>query len=399
MAQKSFRYLLWGGIAAAVVGGFVFAFRPQPVAVDMATVQQGRIQVTVGDEGKAEVRDVYRISAPVAGHLLRVQQEVGDRVMAGVTEVARIEPSAPVFLDVRTETEARATLNAARARKDLAEAERTRAQAELEYTAAEVERSRNLFARGTIAKQRLDDDERAYRVAAAELLTAQARRDQAQHEFEVAEAKLVPPTTDPRGNSDCECLVLRAPVNGEILQVIEESETTLAPGDGIVEIGDPADLQVVVDLLSEDAVKVTPGQAAVIDGWGGAPLNAVVRRVEPFGYTKVSALGIEEQRVDVLLDLADPPEQWARLGHGYRVDVQIVLQDTEALTVPLGAVFRGKDAWSVFVLRDGAAILQTVELGLRNADKASVTSGLDDGDVVILHPSDQIVDGTLIVSR
>ena len=399
MAQKSFRYLLWGGVAAAVVGGFVFAFRPQPVAVDMAPVRQDRIVVTVGDEGKAEVREVYRISAPVAGHLLRVQQEVGDRVVAGVTEVARIEPSAPVFLDVRTETEARAALRAARARKDLAEAERARAQAELEYTATEVERSRSLFARGTIAKQRLDDDERAYRVAAAELLTAQARRDQAQHEFEVAEAKLVPPTANGRSNDDCECLVLRAPVNGEILQVIEESETTLASGDGIVEIGDPGDLQIVVDLLSEDAVKVVPGQAAVIDGWGGPPLNAVVRRVEPFGYTKVSALGIEEQRVDVLLDLADPPEQWERLGHGYRVDVEILLQDTEALTVPLGAIFRGEESWSVFVQREGTAVLQAVELGLRNADKAAVIGGLQEGDVVVLHPSEQIVDGTLIVAR
>ncbi|WNK01451.1 HlyD family efflux transporter periplasmic adaptor subunit [Thalassospiraceae bacterium LMO-JJ14] len=399
MQKNLVRYFLWGSASALVVAALVFAFRPQPVAVDFATVSEDKIRITVADEGMAEVQEVYRVSAPVAGRLLRVQGEVGDAVVAGESEIARIEPSAPVFLDVRTETEARATLEAARASENLAAAELKRAQADLTFTAAEVERSRELFANGTIAKQKLDQDERANRIAVADLLTAQARLDQRRHEVEVAQARLVSPTSTERSFSDCECLILRAPVDGEILQILEESETTLPAGAGVLEIGDPRDLQIVVDLLSEDAVKVLAGMPAVIDGWGGSSLKAIVRRVEPFGYTKVSALGIDEQRVDVLLDLIGAPDTWARLRHGYRVDVTIVLDEIESLAIPLGAVFRTGDTWSVFTEEDGRAVLRTVELGARNAEHAEVVSGLEAGARVILHPSDQVTDGARIEAR
>ena len=394
-----FRVVFWGVIAAVLIAGMVYAFMPRPLGVDLAAVDKNRITVAVTDEGEAEVREVYRITAPVAGRLMRVGLEVGDGVKAGLTELARIEPSAPVFLDVRTETEARAAVEVAKAAKDLADAEWKRAQAEEDFTSTELERSRSLFARGTIPKQRLDEAERAYRVAAADLLTAQARRDQSRHELEVAEAKLVPPTAPALDGGSCECLVLRAPVDGEVLQVIEESETSLAPGNGIIEIGDPKDLQIRVDLLSEDAVLVKPGQAALVNGWGGEPLKAVVRRVEPFGYTKVSALGIEEQRVDVLLDLASPPEDWARLGHGYRVDVSIFLHDVEDVAVPTAALFRAGASWAVFKAVDRQSVLQPVELGHRNAEKAQVLGGLSDGDIVILNPSDEIADGVLVEAR
>ena len=395
--RKSFRYFLWIGVAAIAAAALAYAFRPQPVLVDLATVDRNRIVVSVGDEGVAEIRDVYRVSAPVAGHLLRVEREVGDTVVAGVTELARIEPSAPVFLDIRTQTEARAAVEAAKAQNDLAAAEWERAQAELEYMSSEVARSRSLFARGTIAKQRLDEAERSYRVAAADLLTAQARRDQSRHELQVAEARLVSPTA--AAAAACECLVVRAPVDGQILQIIQESETTIGAGDGIVEIGDPGDLQVVVDLLSEDAVKVSEGLAAVIDGWGGPPLNAVVRRVEPFGYTQVSALGIEEQRVDVVLDLVDPPGLWQRLGHGYRVDVRVVLQEVDAVSIPLGAIFRIGESWAAYAVAEGTAVLRELELGARNTDRAEVLGGLKQGDRVVLHPPETIADGTAVLPR
>lgn len=394
-----FRTVFWGVIAAILIAGLVYAFMPRPTAVDLSTIGKDRITVTVTDEGKAEVREVYRITAPVAGRLMRVGLEVGDKVKAGMTELARIEPSAPVFLDVRTEAEARAAVEVAKASMDLADAEWKRAQAEEEFTSAELERSRSLFTRGTIPKQRLDEAERAYRVAAADLLTAQARRDQARHELEVAEAKLVSPTATTAETTACECLVLRAPVDGEVLQVIEESETSLAPGAGIIEIGDPKDLQIRVDLLSEDAVLVQPGQAATVDGWGGDPLQAVVRRIEPFGYTKVSALGIEEQRVDVLLDIVDPPEGWSRLGHGYRVDVSIFLHDVEDRAVPTPALFRSGSSWAVFKVVDGKAVLQPVELGHRNAEKAQVIGGLEPGEIVILNPPDMVTDGVLVEAR
>ena len=400
MGNKSFRYVLWSGAAIAVAGALVFVFRPQPIAIDFSEIREDRIQITVSDEGHAEVREVYRISAPVTGRLLRVQGEVGDPVVAGKTEIARIEPAAPVFLDVRTETEARAAIEAARASNSLAAAEWERAQAELQFAATELERSRDLFARGTIAKQKLDDAERAHRVAGADLLTAQARLDQRMHELKVAQAKLVSPVSIANdSNSVCECLVLRAPVDGEILRVLEESETTIAVGAGIMEIGDPRNLQIVVDLLSEDAVRVTPGLRAIIDGWGGPPLQAIVRRVEPYGYTKVSALGIDEQRVDVLLDLIDPPEVWTRLGHGYRIDVTIILEENNALAIPIGAIYRVGEEWATFVIEDERAYQRLIELGSRNIEKAQVISGLESGDLVVLHPSDQISDGTRIRPR
>ena len=399
MKSKAFRFVLWGGAGLAVLGALIFAFRPQPAAVDLATVQEERVLITIADEGKAEVRDIYRVSSPVTGRLLRVQADVGDPVVAGETEVARIEPAAPVFLDVRTETEARATVEAAKARHSVAIAEWERAHAERVFTTNEVDRSRTLFGNGTISKQKLDVAERAHRVAGADLLTAQARLDQRMHELEVAEAKLVSPLSTDGKPLGCECLILRAPVSGEILQIIQESETTVNAGTGILEIGNPRELEIVVDLLSEDAVLITPGLTAIVDGWGGTPLQAVVRRVEPYGYTKVSALGIDEQRVDVLLDLVDPPIAWTRLGHGYRVDASIVLKDIQALAVPLGAVFRVGDAWATFVLENGRAKQTTIELGSRNADKAEIVSGLKSGDQVILYPSDQISDGVQIVSR
>jgi len=399
MKAALFRTAFWGVIIAILIAGLIYAFMPRPLAVDLSAIQKDRITVAVTDEGKAEVREIYRITAPVAGRLMRVGLEVGDTVKAGATELARIEPSAPVFLDVRTEAEARAAVEVAKAAKALADAEWKRAQAEEEFTSTELERSRSLFTRGTVPKQRLDEAERAYRVAAADLLTAQARRDQSQHELEVAEAKLVSPAAPAGDGGSCECLVLRAPVDGEVLQVIEESETSLAPGNGIIEIGDPKDLQIRVDLLSEDAVLVKPGLAARVDGWGGGPLRAVVRRVEPFGYTKVSALGIEEQRVDVLLDIADPPQDWNRLGHGYRVDVSIFLHDVEDLAVPTAALFRSDGSWAVFQAVDGKAVLRMLELGHRNAEKAQIIGGLSAGDVVILNPSDEVTEGVLVEAR
>ncbi|NQW02261.1 MAG: HlyD family efflux transporter periplasmic adaptor subunit [Rhodospirillales bacterium] len=399
MSSKSFRYVTGGGAAVVVVGALIFAFRPQPVAVDMADIKEERIRITVADEGKAEVREVYLISAPLAGRLLRVRGEVGDPVVAGQSELARIEPSAPIFLDVRTETEARAAVEAAKSSHAMATAEWDRANAEWIFTTGEVQRSRSLFASGTIAKQKLDEAERSYRVAAADLLTAQARLDQRMHELEMAEARLVSPLDSNPGEITCDCLVLRAPVDGEILQIIEENEKTIAAGTGIIEVGNPRDLQIVVDLLSEDAVLVKPGLHAVVDGWGGKPLRAVVRRVEPYGYTKVSALGIDEQRVDVLLDLVDTPDMWARLGHGYRVDVSIVLQDIQALAVPVGAVFRVGGEWVTYVDKEGRARQRVVKLGSQNADKAQVIDGLEVNDRVVLFPSDQITDGTRIVPR
>jgi HlyD family secretion protein len=399
MTTASRRLVIWGLIALLVAAGLGYAFRPQAVAVDLAVIETSPLRVTVEEEGQAEVREVYSLSAPISGRLLRIKAEVGDPVTAGETELARIEPAEPAFLDIRSESEARAAVEAARAARDLAQADLTRSQAELAFAESELERARSLFTRGTVSKRTLDQAERAHRVAAAGLLTAQATLDVRSHELEVAEARLTPPSETSGQGEDCECLTLRAPVDGEVLQVLQESETVVQAGQPLVEMGDPRDLQVVVDLLSEDAVKVEPGQAAIISGWGGPDLAALVRRVEPYGYTKVSALGIEEQRVDVLLDLTDPPEDWARLGHGYRVDVAILLHDREVLSLPLGALFREGGDWKVFRLEEGRARAVTVKIGLRNQNHAELLEGLEPGDRVVLYPTDRVVEGAAIEPR
>jgi HlyD family secretion protein len=398
MNARTRRILIWGALAALVAAGLAWAFRPQPVAVDLAEVDRGKLRVAVSEEGKAEVRDVYGVSAPIGGRLLRIQVEAGDPVVAGQTELARIEPAAPAFLDVRTESEARAAVEAARAARDLAAAELERAQAELAFAASELDRVRKLFGRGTVSQRQLDEAQRAQRVASAQVSTAQAELDVRAHELEVARARVLSRPELDEMSEACECVTLRAPVDGRILRVLQESETVVNAGTLLLEIGDPQDIEIVVDLLSEDAVRVHPGQRAVIDGWGGPPLEAVVRRVEPYGYTKVSALGIEEQRVDVRLDLADPGAA-AGLGHGYRVDVSIIFHDAEVLQVPLGALFRDDGDWFVFVAQDGRAVARAVEVGVRNDHAAEVLSGLEAGERVVLYPSDRVADGQRIADR
>lgn len=391
--------VIWGGIGILLVVAFAYAFRPQPERVDLAIAEQGRLLVSVGDEGQTQVREIYTLAAPVHGRLMRLQGKVGDGVRQGVSELAKIEPAKPAFLDVRSESEARATVKAAEAGLMLAEAEWERAKAELAFASSEFERAHALFKRGTVAQQKLDVMQRAHRVAGAEVLTAQASLDRRRHELELARAKLLSREQLDEMGQGCNCLVMRAPVDGRILRVFEESETVVEAGTPLLEIGNPRDLEVVVDLLSADAVKVMPGQQALISGWGGEDLRAVVRRVEPYGYTKVSALGIDEQRVDVLLSLADPHDAWRRLGHGYRVDVSITLEEADVLRVPLGALFRDQGGWAVYALRDGQARLQPVELGLRNALHAEVRAGLAEGEAVVLHPGDAIRDGTAIEKR
>jgi HlyD family secretion protein len=393
------RLLIWIPVGLIIAGGLAYAFSPTSISVDLASIEEGRLKVAVAEEGYTQVREVYELSAPVGGRLLRIQAEVGDKVRAGETEVARIEPAAPSFLDVRSETEARAAVEAAGSARDLAFAELERTRAELDFATSELDRYRVLYSNGTVPERRFDEARRAHDVAAAELLTAQANMDVRKHELERAEARLISRQEIERLGEACECVELRAPVNGVVLRVLQESETVVNAGQPIMEFGNPRDLELVVDLLSQDAVLVEPGQAAIVDGWGGPPLTAVVRRVEPYGYTKVSALGIEEQRVDVVLDLADPPADFGRLGHGYRVNVAILLHDTTVLKVPLGALYRDGSTWMVFVEEDGRAGARTVEIGLRNDVAAEVVSGLVEGQRVVLYPTDRVVDGSRIAAR
>jgi HlyD family secretion protein len=386
-------------VALAIVLGWLF--RPQAVAVDLATVARGPMQVTVGDEGETRVRDMFVVSAPVPGLMRRVELEAGDKVVADETVIARIEPSDPAFLDPRSEAEARAAMRASEAARAHAAAELRRAEAERDFAEAELKRYEGLAERATISQSDLDAARRRARTAAAAVEEAVAGLRVRDSELEQARARLLGPGAKIDRRDGCDCILVRSPVSGSVLRVLTESEGVVNSGTPLVEIGNPRRLEIVADLLSTDAVKVRPGQRALIEGWGGGrALGAVVRRVEPYGFTKVSALGVEEQRVNVIIDVTDPIELWRSLGHGYRVEPRIVLWESQSvLKVPLSSLFREGDGWAAFVKRRGRAVLTPVRIGHEDGFDAEVIDGLSEGDVVVLHPSDRVTDGARIAPR
>ncbi|MDJ0656755.1 MAG: HlyD family efflux transporter periplasmic adaptor subunit [Xanthomonadales bacterium] len=395
------RIVMWSVVGVLLVAALAIAFAPQPVTVDLITLSRQPMAVTVDEEGETRIHDVFVLSAPVAGRVQRIDARVGDVVEAGTTVLASIEPGDPVLLDPRSEAQAQAGVQAAESARALAEAEVSQAQAELEFAKAEHDRAHELIADGTISQRDFDSIERSYKTRQAALATARAGLQIRNFELDRARAQLLSPVETQSLHGQCVCLPITAPVNGRVLQVPNSSERVVAAGEPLLEIGDPTDLEIVVDFLSADAVKVESGQQVIIERWGGdIPLEGRVRRVEPFGYTKVSALGIEEQRVNVVIDLSSDPADWQRLGHGYQVDVRIVLWDqADVLAVPLTALFRDQEQWSVFVANDGRAEIRQLELGRRNGLVAQVTAGLAAGEQIIAHPSDQVLDGVRIRSR
>lgn len=396
------RLLFWTPIVTLTVLAVGWLFWPRAVPVDFAVAAPGPLVVSVSDEGETRVKDVFVISAPVAGLMRRITLEAGDEVVAGTTVAAYIEPSDPSFLDRRGATEARAAVRAAEAGANLALASVHRAEAERDFAQAELVRYRGLAARDTISASDLDAAERRARTAAAALEEARAAQRVREAELAQARAQLMAPGTPRRTRSTgCDCIEVTSPVSGSVLRILRESEGVVASGTALLEVGDPARLEVVVDLLSTDAVRVRPGQRVLIEAWGGGePLGGTVRRVEPFGFTKVSALGIEEQRVNVVIDFTDPPARWQRLGHGYRVEPRIVLAAAErALKVPRAALFRDGTHWAVFADDGGRAQLRHVELGLENGLEAEIRTGLAAGDRVVLQPGDRVSDGTRVTSR
>ena len=401
MQAKWRRLTFWGVIVAVVAIGLAFAFRPQPVAVDVTDAQRGSLVVTVEDEGRTRVHDIYVVSAPVTGRMHRIDLHVGDPVVALETVVAEIEPIDPAFLDPRSEAQARAEVRAAGSAEKLARAAVEMAQAELDFAHREFDRARELIQKKTISQHELDEAERGYRTRRAALLTAQAELDRNAYQLERARAQLMSPAETRSTAGKCACIALRSPVNGQILQLLQQSEGVVAASMPLVEVGDARDLEIAVDLLSSDAVKVQAGQRVIIDGWGGlAPLEGRVRLVEPFGFTKVSALGIEEQRVNVIVDIVSPRDEWQRLAHGYQIDARIVLAErADVLKVPLTALFRDGTDWAVFVVAGGRAALRHVTLGERNGIEAEIAEGLAASDRVVLHPSDRVADGVRVAPR
>lgn len=395
------RWVIWGVFATVLIAGLAYAFRPQPIPVDLASVAVGPLVVTVDEEGETRVRDVFEVSAPVAGRVRRIDAEVGDPVVADQTMVAEIEPIDPTLLDLRSEAQAQAALRAAEANKALAEAELVEAEAEFEFAEAELQRARRLIRAETISEQALDDAERRHKATRAAVATAKARLQVRHFELERAQAQLMSPVHTRAAHDVCDCVPLLAPVHGRILRVLHKSEGVVAAGEPLVEIGDPTDLEIVIDFLSSDAVNIAPGQRVIIEQWGGrAALSGRVRLVEPSGFTKVSALGIEEQRVNVIVDFTSPPAEWQRLGHGYQVTVRVVLwEGSDVRKLPLTALFRNGGEWAVFVEEDGRARLRMIKLGQRTGLEAEVIEGAEPGERVVVSPSDRISDGVRIRSR
>jgi HlyD family secretion protein len=382
-------------------GAFWFAW-PQPITVDLATVMKGPMEVTIDDEAKTRVRHVYTVSAPIAGTVLRISppRYVGDQVTADETVVAVMQPTIPSFHDARTHEELQAALAAAEAAVKLAEAEVGRIGAALEFSRTELQRAMVLARTEAIAPRVLDKAKFDVETNDAALASAKAQLEVRRNERASVAARVSEPSGASTPPNPACCIQLKAPVTGRILKIIQESEGVVQAGAPLIEIGDPRDLEIVADLLSTDAVRVKPGAPVRIDGWGGPSIQGRVVRVEPAGFLKVSALGIEEQRVRTIIDLVDPPEAWSQLGHDYRVIVHVTAWHTDdALTVPVAALFRQADDWAVFAVKDGRARVTPVEIGQRNNRMAEVQSGLSVGDRVVMHASDRVKEGTAVVER
>lgn len=398
MPKPNRRILLW--LAGLVlVGGFVMALWPKPVPVDLAQITTGPMAVTIDEEGKTRIRDIFTVSAPVSGHMLRPSVKAGDAVEAGKTQLAAIEPSVPPFLDARTRSELEASLKASEAAVTLAEANLETAQSELAFAEDELTRARRLARSGTIPDRQLDATEHKAIAARSAKSAADANVEMRRRERDALLARLgTGASTDT--TAGC-CVTVAAPASGRVLRVLADSARDIAAGTPILEIGDPANLEIVVELLSTDAVQVAEGAPVEISAWGGAgSLTGVLRRIEPAGFTKVSALGIEEQRVRVLIDLTSPPETYARLGHDFRVLVRIASWSSESvLHVPIAALFRVGDDWAVYRYEAGKARVATLKIGHRNDESAEVLDGLAAGDRVLLYPSDLVADGAKVTER
>jgi HlyD family secretion protein len=388
------RHLRNPRLLAAVVLVFALlavALWPETVPADTAVVARGLLQVTVDEEGETRVRERFVVSAPVAGRVLRIELEAGDRVARGAA-LARFLPVDPALLDARSRAEAQAAAGAAESALGRARAELQRAEAALALARSEAERHRELARAKIVAAGVLEAKEAELRAAEESLRAARFAVAGAGHERAMARARLDPPSG--AGGA----ITITSPVDGVVLRRLRESESVVAAGEPLLEVGDPRALEIVSDLLSTDAVRVRPGHPVLVEQWGGdRTLHGTVRRVEPSGFMKVSALGVEEQRVNVVVDLADPEEAWKALGDGYRVEVRIVIWEAkDAVKVPTTSLFRAGEAWSVFVVEGGRARARAVEIGKRGGLEAEVRKGLAPGETVIVHPSDRIAEGVRV---
>jgi HlyD family secretion protein len=399
MAVRRRRVVLWAS-AALVVGAVAWSFRPQPIPVDLVSIQRGDLRVTIDEEGTTRVRERYVVSAPVAGRLQRIALRPGDPVDANRTVIATFMPATPTPLDPRTLAETEARLKAAEAAREQARVSLQRASDEAAFSRSELTRYREIAKFGGTTDERLAALELDMRTKDAQLRATNLALQAADYEVS-AIAAVLKQFAGPSASGGRAAITLRSPVSGVVLRVHQESEAPVAAGTPLVEVGNPGEIEIVADLLSTDAVRVKPGFSALISGWGGdTTLHARVRLIEPAGFTKISALGVEEQRVNVLLDFLDAEHGAHKLGDGYRVEVSVIVWERAGvLKVPTSAIFRTGEQWAAFAVRDGRAVESEIRVGQRNALEAEVISGLDEGDQVIVHPGDTVADGVAVIQR
>jgi len=387
------KHALWIAVAVGLAAAaFAWAFAPRPLPVEAAEVRRAPFEQTIDEDGKTRVRERYVISAPTSGRLARIRLDPGDPVFAG-KPVAQLTPTAPALLDARTVRELQERVGAAEAALRQARAEAARAEAAAAQAHADLARLRKLEAEGFVSAAAREQAELAARVQARAAEAAGAAALAAEHNLAQARAALLRARELPDGAVRAAALPVISPIDGRVLRVLQESEAVVAIGTPLVEVADPADLEIVVDVLSTEAIRIAPGAPVRIDA-GGLKLEGRVRRVEPAAFTKVSALGVEEQRVNVIVDFASSPAQWRQLGDGYRVDVRIVvLAKPDAVVAPVAALFRHDGGWAAFVVEEGRARLRPVKLGARSALEAWIEAGLNPGERVIVYPSDSVADG------
>ncbi len=424
-------------VVAAIAAGLAYAFIPRPVDVDLVKVDRGTVRVTVDEDGKTRIREKYVVSAPLNGRILRIDMDPGDEVKAGKTLLTMIEPRDPELLDARSVAQAEARVKAAEASLQQMQPELQKVRDQQAYAEAEVARVRKAFQGNGVSQSDLENAELLLRQRNEELRSAKLSEKIAQFELEQAQAALMrsrprpeePPQKEPNaaqlavdetvlpgdgnaseeesghdsgdGKDNAWNFPIYSPINGRVLRVMQESSAVVTPGTPLVELGDPLDLEVEVDVLSRDAVKIHPGNQVILEHWGGTtPLHGRVRVVEPSGFTKISTLGVEEQRVWVVADLLETPKQRPTLGDGFRVEARIVIDEAkDVLRVPTSALFRVGEEPAVFRVEHGIVQTRKVKVRRQNGLEAEVTDGLAEGDEVVLHPSDQIEDGTKVRQR
>lgn len=380
--------------------GFL-VMRPSVTQVDFAKVESGPLRVTVESDGKTRIRDVFVVAAPVTGRLLRVSVDPGDRVTAG-QRIATIEPAEPAFLSARSLSEGRAKVASAEANRDQAKAQVDQARTDVEYAQYTHKRVKDLNKTGYYSQEKLEEAELTLKTKKAALEVAEKTLVSKEFELKQTQAELLQPNsmTTNQPTPEADCIQVTAPGDGSVLYVAQESETVINAGTPVVQIGEPRNLEIVLEMLTEDAVKLRPGAEAMIEQWGGDSVKGKVRLVEPYGFTKTSALGIEEQRVNVIIDFNEPYERWQHMAHAFKVVARVVWWESDdVLKVPMGALFRQRNRWAVYVVDNGFARLRNIDIGHSTTLEAEVVAGLKPGDQVIMHPSDRIRDGARVSAK